>query len=132
MKFLSRFLRLYSLAFNTLFVLVTLAVVAIVLLSPPSTVNFYLLPWEGGALLYGLTVLAIIGAAILYFAWRGQVRTLFLAWSVVVLALIVRYFFFSPFRFTPDSGQVLTALLIILASLLAAVGAWVKQNQDRG
>lgn len=132
MKFWSRILRLYSLAFHALFVLVILAMALIVLLSRPSTVNFYLLPWEGGALIYGLIVLALIGAAILLFARRGQLNGAFLAWSVLVAALIVRYYFFSPYRFTPGSGDVLLALAVILAALLAAVGAYLKQPKYPG
>jgi len=131
-NFWRRILRLYSLAFNALFVLVTLGIVLVVLLSRPSTVNFYLLPWEGGALIYGLSVLAIIGLVVLLFAWRGQMQGLFILWSIVVLALIVRYFFFSPFRFSQDTAQLLTALGIMLASLLAAVGAAMKPGRDRG
>lgn len=132
MKFWSRILRLYSLAFHALFVLVILAMVLIVLLSRPSTVNFYLLPWEGGALIYGLSVLAVIGAVILLFAWRGQLNGAFLAWSVLVVALVIRYYFFSPYRFTPGSGDVLAALVVILASMLAALGAYVKQQKYPG
>lgn len=132
MKFWNRILRLYSLAFNTLFVLAILAMLLIILLSRPSTVNFYLLPWEGGALIYGLLVLIVIGAVVLTLAWRGKLNKGFLAWSILVLALIIRYYFFSPFRFIPDSGQVLLALGLILASLLAAVGAGLKQDRYPG
>lgn len=132
MKFWSRILRLYSLAFHALFVLVILAMVLIVLLSRPSTVNFYLLPWEGGALIYGLIVLALIGAVIVLFAWRGQLNGAFLAWSVLVVALIIRYYFFSPYRFTPGSGDVLAALAVILAAVLASAGAYVKQQKYPG
>lgn len=132
MKFWNRILRLYSLAFNTLFVLAILAMLLIILLSRPSTVNFYLLPWEGGALIYGLLVLIVTGAVVLTFAWRGKLNKGFLAWSILVLALIIRYYFFSPFRFIPDSGQVLLALGLILASLVAAVGAGLKQDRYPG
>jgi hypothetical protein len=131
-KFWNRILRLYSLAFHTLFVLAVLAMVLIILLSRPSTVNFYLLPWEGGALIYGLIVLAAIGAAVLLFAWRGKLNGAFLAWSIVVWALIVRYYFFSPYQFTPDGGGVLLALGLILASLLAAVGAGMTGKRYPG
>ncbi len=88
--------------------------------------NFYLLPWGGQALAYSLIGLALAGGFVLLMAVRGKMQGLFLGWSVLLLLLIVRYYFFSPYSFTPDTGNYKVALLIILCAMVAAVGAWVK------
>jgi Kef-type K+ transport system membrane component KefB len=53
-------------------------------------------------------------------------QTLFLVWSLLVLVLIVRYYFFTPNSFTPDSGEFTFALWVILAAAVAAAGAGLK------
>jgi hypothetical protein len=103
-----------------------MAVAVVWLASGPLTVNFYLLPWGGQALAYSLIVLALAGGFVLMMAVRGKMQGLFLGWSVLLLLLIVRYYFFSPYSFTPDTGNYKVALLIILCAMVAAVGAWVK------
>jgi hypothetical protein len=119
-------LRYFSYAFNALFVFILVAVSVVWLASGPLTVNFYLLPWEGQALVYSLLGLALAGAFVLLMAVRGKMQGLFLGWSVVVLLLIVRYYFFSPYSFTPDTGNYRVALLIVLSAMVAVVGAWMR------
>jgi hypothetical protein len=119
-------LRFYSYAFHAVFVFIAAAVAIVSLVSGPLTVNFYLLPGEGRALVYALIGLALVGALVLLMAVRGKTQTLFLAWSLLLLALTVRYFFFTPFAFTPDTGDYKVALWIILAAMAAVVGAWMK------
>jgi hypothetical protein len=123
-------LRLYSCAFHALFAFVAAGMAVISLLSGPQTLNFYLLPWTGRTLIYGLSALAVIGVSILLLALRGKAQMLFLGWSLVLLALIVRYFFFSQFAFTPDTGDFKVALWLMLAAILAVVGAGVKPARD--
>jgi hypothetical protein len=119
-------LRYFSYAFNALFVFFLGAVSVVWLASGPLTVNFYLLPWGGQALVYSLMGLALAGVFVLLMAVRGKMQGLFLGWSVVVLLLTVRCFFFSPFSFTPDTGDYKVALLIVLSALVAVAGAWMK------
>jgi hypothetical protein len=129
-KLLRGVLRLYAYAFSVAFVAAIFLVSVVILLSDAVTVNFYLFPWEGKALLYSLIALALMGALIVIFTWRGKMQTLFLAWTVLILALIVRFFFFTPFSFTPGSGGFQMALLVILAALIAAGGAAVRPQGD--
>ena len=119
-------LRLYSIAFSALFAAVVLAMAVVVLFSKPSTVNFYLLPWAGNYLVYSLLALALLGFVILLLAWRGRMHKLFLVWSLLVLVLVVRYLFFTPHYFTPGSGEFTFAMGIVLAAILATLGAWVR------
>jgi len=129
-KSLKTLLRLYSYAFHGLLAFAAAAVAIVSLASNPSTVNFYLLPWQGRPLIYGLIVLALVGALILLMAVRGKMQRLFVGWSVVLLALVMRCFFFSPFSFTPETGEITSALAAVLAAALAVVGAGVKPEPD--
>ena len=126
MTVLRRIVRLYSYAFSVLCAFIVLAMSVLILISKSVTVNFYLLPWEGTALLCSMVVLALAGLAIALLTWRGKRQMLFLAWSLLVLVLIVRYFFFTPNTFTPDSGEFTFALGVILAAAVAAAGAGLK------
>lgn len=119
-------LRFYSYAFHALFAFVALAVAVVALVSGPLTVSFYLLPWSDKALVFPLIGLALAGVVVLLLAVRGKMQGLFLAWSVLLLALTVRFFFFTPFSFTPSTGDYKVALYIILAAMIAVLGAWVK------
>ena len=126
MTVLRLIVRFYSYAFSVLCVLCALAMSVVILFSKSVTVNLYLLPWEGKALLYSVVGLALAGLAIVLLTWRGKMQMLFLVWSVLVFGLIVRYFFFTPNSFTPDSGEFTLALCIVLAAALAAAGAGLK------
>ncbi len=126
MTILRRIVRLYSYAFSVFCVLSVLALSVIILASKSVTVDFYLFPWEGKALLYSMVGLALAGLAVVLLTWRGKMQTLFLVWSLLVLLLVVRYYFFTPNSFTPDSGEFTFALWVILAAAVAAAGAGLK------
>ena len=126
MTVLRRIVRLYSYAFSALCALIVLAMSVLILISKSVTVNFYLLPWEGTALLCSMVGLALAGLAIVLLTWRGKWQALFLGWSLLVFVLIVRYFFFTPNSFTPDSGEFTFALVVILAAAVAAAGAGLE------
>jgi hypothetical protein len=123
---LRRIVRLYSYMFSVLCVLIVLAMSVVMLASKSVTVNFYLLPWEGTALLLSMVGLALAGLAIILLTWRGKMQKLFLVWSLLVFLLIVRYYFFTPNSFTPDSGEFTFALWVVLAAAIAAAGAGLK------
>jgi hypothetical protein len=123
---LQRIVRFYSYAFSVLCVLCALAMSVVIFFSKSVTLNFYLLPWEGKALLYSTVGLALAGLAVILLTWRGKMQKLFLVWSLLVFLLIVRYFFFTPNSFTPDSGEFTFALWVVLAAAVAAAGANLK------
>jgi len=129
---LRRTLRVYSLTFCALFALLALAMALVIQLSKPATVNFYIFPWGGAGMVYGLVATAIAGLAIALLAWRGKMQMLFVGWSILVLALVVRYFFFSANYFTPNGSGIYFALGIVLAAALAIVGAGMKPRFARG
>lgn len=132
-------LRLYSYFFQAAFVVVSLAMAVLMLVSGPQTVNFYLLPWQTWTLTVRISVLiglAVVGALVLLMAVRGKLQIVYVAWSVLVLALVTRYFLLSPLGYTPTSGGLAavlskpggftSALLLILAAIIAVLGATMK------
>jgi hypothetical protein len=100
-----------------------LLMAGVLLASGKQSVNFDLLPLTGRPLIYGLVALALVGAVVLLLAVRHRAQTLYVAWSIVVLALVVRFFFFSSKGYTPGSGDFNAALYVLAAAILAALGA---------
>ena len=123
MKGICSLLRGFSYVFHALFILVSLVMAGVLVASGKQTVSFDLLPLTGKPLVYGLVALALIGAVVLLLAVRHKAQTLYVAWSVVVLALVVRFFFFSSYGYTPGSGDFNSALYVLAAAILAALGA---------
>ena len=132
MTFLRSVLRFFSYVFHAAFAFVTLAVAVITLADGPQTINFYLLPWEGKALAYGLLILAAVGIIVLLLAVRGKTQTLYLVWSVLVLGLVVRYFCFTDYGFAPDTGEFTYAVAFMLSAVVALLGAGVTPARHAG
>ena len=120
-------LRAFSYVFHALFILVTLMMAGVLVASGKQSVNFDLLPLlTGRPLIYGLVALALVGAVVLLLAVRHKAQMLYVAWSVFVLALVVRFFFFSSQGYVPGSGDFNVALYALAAAILAALGARQK------
>ncbi len=121
-------LRLFSYAFQALFIFVTAAMAVITRVGAPQTVNFPLLP-RGGT--WALAATAAIGTVILLLAVRGKAQPLYRIWSLIVLFLVVRYFFFTDFAFTPDTSGVFVALAVVLCAFTAFIGSGIKVAKPR-
>ncbi len=119
-------LRAFSYVFHALFILVTLVMAGVLVASGKQSVNFDLLPLTGRPMVYGLVALALVGAVLLLLAVRHKAQMLYVAWSVFVLALVVRFFFFSSQGYVPGSGDFNAALYALAAAILAALGARQK------
>jgi len=132
--FVRNLLRIFSLLFHGLFALFLIALATVALISGTGSFWFEILPWSGETLAWWLLGLAGAGLLFVLLAWRGKLNGLFFVWSLVVLALIVRGYFFSDYVFAQETGQFRNALLIIAAALLAAIGARAgarKQQRTR-
>lgn len=127
MGFVRSLLRLYSFLFHGLFALFLLGLASLYLAGGNYTFRFYIFPWEGHTLAYVLLGLALAGIVVVLMAMNGAWRSLFFLWSVLVLLLILRGYFFSRYSFVRP-GQLDTALWLILAAFLAAIGAKVQSR----
>ena len=84
-----------------------------------------MLPWSGMTLSWWLLGLGLAGLATIALAVLGTLRVLFLVWTVAVVALMIRGFFFSPYTFGGWEGLRMILLLVAGAGL-AAVGGWLQ------
>lgn len=126
MKALRNLLRIFSYFFNGMFAAVSLAMAVLILASGPQTVNFSLLPVAGRPQAYWLIGLGLLGIVILLAAVRGKGQPLYAIWTVCALALVVRFFFFTSYSFTPGTGDYRPAVYLVFAAVLAAIGASLK------
>ncbi|MCS6952024.1 MAG: hypothetical protein RMK57_01220 [Bryobacterales bacterium] len=122
-ELLNALLRWFALFFHAGFAVALLVLAVVSAFSPPHELWFPVLPWSGTWLIGSLVGLGVAGLLIVAAAARGRARGLWLAWSLAVFVLIARGYFFSDYRFVPDSSQFTTALLVLLASLMAILGA---------
>ena len=127
MRGIRRLLRGFSYIFHALFILGSLIMAGVLLLSGEQSFNFDFLPWlTGRSLAYGLLPVALIGLVVLLLAVRHKAQALYVVWSFVVLLLVVRFFLFSSQGYIPGTGEFNTALYGLAAAILATLGARQK------
>jgi hypothetical protein len=117
--------RIYSYLFHALFAFFLFGIAVVSMLSGRNTFRFPLLPWEGPTLAFWLVGLAAAGILSLLLAMKGILRQLFFLWSLAVLVLVLRGYFFSTYAFTPGSGSLKMAICVVLAAAAACWGARV-------
>ena len=113
-------------AFSYLFQFIaSLALVgpALVALSSGHKMRVDLLPWTGTALTYWMLGLGLLGFVSIFLAVKGTFRWLFFLWTLVVLVLLVRGFFLSPYTFGGKS-EFQWALLLVASAILSVLGGY--------
>ena len=130
MGFLRSLLGLYSYLFHGLFAIFLLGISLISLTSGNATFRFPILLWEGEVLAYWLIGLSVAGILLVLLAMKGIMRPAFFFWSLLVLGLVLRGYFFSNYVFVPGTSQLTTALWLVLATLLAVVGAKLQARTE--
>jgi hypothetical protein len=115
-------MRWFSYFFHGVLTLFLLAL-SLVALSSGQQLQLAMLPWQGKDLTYYLLGGALIGLLAVILAIGKKARPLFFLWSLVVLVLMVRGFFFSHYHFAGPSAFHL-ALYLTAGAILAAFGAW--------
>jgi hypothetical protein len=117
-------IRLFSYLFHGLLALFLLAISAVALASG-QTLHLEMLPWQGPSLTYWLFFSALAGLISLILAIRRTWRALFFLWSLAVLVILVRGYFFSHYHFAGPPGFH-RALYLTAGALIAALGAWFQ------
>lgn len=123
MSVLAMIMKLFSYLFHFFLALGMLGLSMVAITSGNHNLRLDLFPWSGAALSYWLLGLGVAGIALVALALRGTLRILFLVWAVAALVMLTRGFFFSPMVFDGWAGFQ-WAMLVLLAALVAAVGAW--------
>lgn len=131
MVFLRGLLRLYSWIFEALLCLLAIGV-SIVSLTVGSSdpVHPDWLPWSASSLPAWLIGLGILGLIFVLLALAGRLRILLFLFAAGVFALLAKGLFFGTHTFE-DAMEARNALLLVLGSLLALVGAWPSGSRGR-
>jgi sulfite exporter TauE/SafE len=116
--------RVFSYFFHGLLTLFLLAISAVAL-SSGQPLRLEMLPWEGRTLTYALLCAALVGLASVILAVLGRWRLLFFLWSLAVLAIMARGYFFSHYYFE-GPPEFRGALYLTAGALLSAFGAWFQ------
>jgi hypothetical protein len=117
-------MRYFSFLFHLLLVFFLIAVSGLAMASGTPSLNLKMLPWTGSTLNYVLFFGALVGLLTMLLAMRGTLRILFLVWSLLVAVLLVKGYIFSGYKFS--TGEFKTAIYLIVASLIAVLGAWFQ------
>jgi hypothetical protein len=122
-------MRVFSLLFHGLLALFLLAVCAVALSSGQS-LQLEMLPWQGRELTYWLLFAALVGLVSVVLAIRRTWRALFFLWSLAVLIMMARGFFFSRYHFA-GPAEFHQALYLTAGALIAALGAWFQLQREQ-
>jgi hypothetical protein len=121
---LGALLRIFSYLYHALLALFLLGI-ALVAWSSGQDLHLEMLPWHGPALTYWLLGGALIGLLTEFLALRRTWRGLFFLWSLFVLGMMLRGFFFSSYHFSGDA-DFHRALWLTGGALVALFGAWSR------
>lgn len=119
---LARLLRLFSYAYEFLLALFLFLISVVVLIGGKHQLSLPMLPWEGANLTYWLFGLSLTGMVVTALAVLGKLKFLFPAWCLVVLVLMARGFFLSPYYYSDGAGQFRSVVLLFLGALVAFLG----------
>jgi hypothetical protein len=125
---LKALMRAFSYLFHGLLTLFLLGI-SVVALSSGQPLQLEMLPWQGPALTWWLFSAALAGLLLVVLAICRKWRALFFFWSLAVLALIARGFFFSHYYFA-GAPEFHGALYLTGGALIAAFGAWFQAGRE--
>jgi hypothetical protein len=122
-------MRAFSYLFHGLLALFLIAVSVLALVSSGGrSLQLGMLPWSGVILSYILFFGAAFGLVTLLLALAGKVRVLFFIWALAVAGFLIKGYVFSSYHFGP--GSISTAVYLLVASLVALLGAWFQMRQE--
>ncbi len=124
-------MRLYSYLFHGLLSLLMIVVALVSWFGGQHSLNLLLLPWQDETLRWLLLVSGLVGLVIVWLATRDLLRILFLLWSLVVLIMLARGFFFGWVHYLRGPYPLSWALILTLAALLAAIGGWIHYRRPK-
>jgi hypothetical protein len=122
-------IRWFSFVFHAVLILFFLAISLVAWFSR-QPLRLAMLPWTGEDLTYWLLYGSLAGMVILVLAMRRTWPVLFLAWTLVVLEMVVHGYFIGPYSFA-GREEFSRALYLTAGALLAVIGAWFQVRRPR-
>jgi hypothetical protein len=121
----SAILRFLAYLYHGLLALLLLALgTVLTLANAGNSVHLDMLPWSGSAAVTALLLGGILGLVIVILAIRGVLRPLFFLWALVIVILMIKGYFLSGYRFTPDEFDRVAYGLI--GAFIALIGAFAQ------
>lgn len=131
MAVLAALLRLYSYFFHGVLSLVMVVMALVSWLSGAHGLDLVLVPWRDEPLRWTLLAGGLAGLTAVWLAARDRAAVFFLGWSVLIFLVLLRGFFFGWVHYVRGPYSLDWALLLTVASLLAAGGAWIQYRSLR-
>jgi hypothetical protein len=128
-KGLGVIMRVYSYIFHFLLSACLLALSVVTLISGVHSLKLDMLPWKDAQLTYSVLILGVAGLLAVGLAVKGVLRLVFFLWTVAVMVLMVRGYFFGPYFFG-DTGEFFSTLALVLGAVLACAGAWFAWREQ--
>lgn len=129
MRFVGLVMRIFSFLFHIALTLFMLALSSLAWISSNESLQIGLLPWQGAALNRWLFLSGLAGLIVTLLAIKRILPVLFLIWSMLVLVVLVRGYFFTSYNFGLGGASIAEALYFVLAALVAAAGGWLQFRQ---
>jgi hypothetical protein len=121
----SALLRFLSYLFHGLFALLLLALGTVLTLAGAGeSVRLEMLPWTGSTAIWVVLLGGIFGLITVILAIRGKLKPLFFLWALLVSIYLVKGYFLSGYRFSPEEFK--NVLYLVIGSLIALLGAFVQ------
>lgn len=111
-------LRIFAYLYHVSLALLLLGLGIAALSTGKDNLSLGMLPWEGARLTQALLVLGVVGLLCVVLAVTGWLRFLFPLWALLILILMVRGFFVSPYTF-PGEDEFKQAIWLTAGALVA-------------
>jgi len=121
-------MRVFSYLFHGLLTAFLLGL-SVVALTSGQTLHLGMLPWQGKDLAYWLLGGSLLGLLSVILALGRRWRPLFFLWSLAVLGILIRGYFFSHYHFAGPTAFH-RALYLTAAAVLAVFGAWFQLRRE--
>ena len=89
-----------------------------------NSVRLDMLPWTGSTVVWVLLLGGLFGLLTVILAIQGKLRPLFFLWALVVTIYMVKGYFLSGYRFTPDEFR--RVAYLTGGSVIALLGAFTQ------
>lgn len=123
MSVFAAIMRIFSYIYHGFLSILLLALSVVTLISGAHNLKLDMLPWQDAQLTYSVLILGAAGTLAVGLAVKGVLRPVFFLWTVAVVALMVRGYFFGPYFFG-DASEFFRTLALVLGAVLACAGAW--------
>ena len=123
-------LRIYSYVYHLVLCLILLALGTIASIGNAHNLKLGMFPWKGAELTHWLLILGVAGLISIALAVTKIFKYLFPVWCLVVVVMMIRGFFLSPYAFNGSSEFRWIVFLVVgaIGALLASLMLLKKQK----